>query len=409
MNSKIRTITLQCPLDSVGDELLKNFCSGLEIFYNNEYSPRTYRIVSNPITTEDSKNQDILDKYLELSSKYKFWGVCFPFELFDEDCSDSIKLASKVVKNENVFINLLPINDKFINFSGINNATRFIIENSKNPISNFRVGVSSEKIQTPFFPFSVTDNEIKFTVGLEIVGHLTELVEENNRLDIDSLRDLLISSIKSEAENIQKLCLEFSEKTGIDYRGIDISLAPYPYPLEDQSVVSLIESIGRIARSRGEAIFEFGSNGTHFINSYLTDILKFVVKNSDIKTTGFNGVMYSLLEDTYLSRSYENDAFDIDFLKLLSTTCGCGVDMVPLPGNVKDSSITGIIMDVMSMSLVLNKPLGVRVLPIPGLRYGEKTNFKHLFITNTEVKEIKEGVTFQYLPQQKHTFKFKKD
>src|SRR5690606_7194262 len=140
---------------------------------------------------------------------------------------------------------------------------------------------------------------------------------------------------------IQEICLLFERETGISYGGIDISLAPYPYPLEDQSIVSLIEEIGRVGRSRGESLFEFGSGGTHFLNTYLTRILKSIESDTVIKTTGFNGVMYSVLEDTYLSKRYEDDLFDLDFLKLLSTTCGCGVDMVPLQGEIKNSSISG--------------------------------------------------------------------
>ncbi len=409
MSIHIRAITLQSFLSGTDENVLKKFTANLASFEKSGYLPRTYRIVSDLINShgDSRKTKNLISIYVDLAKKYNFWGVGLPFDVSGAEYAESLALAKYATTlGDTVFINFIPVADGTLHIKAVAKVADFIIEHATAPIDNFRVGVSSDKIKSPFFPFSCAQTNAEFTVGLESVGYLTELVRNNNRLDLDSLRELLLNSLTAELEKVQAACLAFEKNSGIAYGGIDLSLAPYPYPLEDQSVVTLIEEIGQIARSRGEAVFEFGSNGTHFINAFLTNILKSIVKNSSIKTVGFNGIMYSVLEDTYLSKRYEEQAFDLNFLKLLSTTCGCGVDMVPLSGTVKDTAVAGLIMDVLSTAVVLKKPLGVRVLPVPGLRSGERTDFKHLFFANTKVREDKEGITLQYLPHQQDQFTF---
>jgi len=412
MKIKLRTITLQSFQSKHDEELLKQFKKGLSLLADRELSPRTYRIVSDCVKGSSSELSQSLKEYVEQAHAYGFWGIGLPFDVSGKDYLETMETLSKVpfATDENIFINLIPAEVGLINLKSIPAISSLIIQNSDTPINNFRLGVSSQKLLTPFFPFSCAQRHGEFVVGLELVSFITELVRENNRLDLNQLREKIITSLLTELSRIQESLKVIEQETGLIYGGLDLSLAPYPYPLEDQSVVTLIEEIGKIGRSRGEAVFEFGAGGTHFINSYLTDILGFIAKQDDtIKTVGFNGVMYSVLEDTYLSKRYMDDTFDINFLKLLSTTCGCGVDMVPLCGDVTNSSISGTIVDVISTAIILQKPLGVRLLPVANLRHGDLTKFKHLFFANTKVKEIKEGATFEYLPDQQASFSFKRN
>ena len=73
----------------------------------------------------------------------------------------------------------------------------------------------------------------------------------------------------------------------------------------------------------------------------------------------------------------------------LSTMCGCGVDMVPVYGKIKTEELTSILLDVSGISCRLNKPLGVRLLPIPqfGRSKSGFTNFHNDsdFIANTKI------------------------
>jgi uncharacterized protein (UPF0210 family) len=121
----------------------------------------------------------------------------------------------------------------------------------------------------------------------------------------------------------------------------------------------------------------------------LTDILKTFVKKGKLKSVGFGGVLYSLLEDEFMGRSNNSDLYSIDSLISYSAVCGCGLDMVPLPGDIFDEELSSIILDVTTLSTALGKPLGVRVLPIPMKQENEFTTFNMDFLFNTRIKKIK--------------------
>ena len=95
-----------------------------------------------------------------------------------------------------------------------------------------------------------------------------------------------------------------------------------PFPDGKESVARLVEKIG---------LEDFGANGTLFFTSYLTNIIEESFLRSKAKKAGFNGVMYSVLEDDFLAESIRKQKLNVDSLMLYSTVCGCGIDMVPVP------------------------------------------------------------------------------
>ena len=48
------------------------------------------------------------------------------------------------------------------------------------------------------------------------------------------------------------------------------------------------------------------------------------------------------------------------------------------------------IMDVSSLAITLNKPLGVRILPIPGKKGNELTGFNYDFLVDTRIMNIRD-------------------
>jgi uncharacterized protein (UPF0210 family) len=160
------------------------------------------------------------------------------------------------------------------------------------------------------------------------------------------------------------------------FKGFDFSLAP---SLEkDGSIYPILAAIG---------MKSIGSSGSFFATAYLTNLLKSFGIN--YKTVGFSGVMYSLLEDSMLSTINNKKGIKIDCLTALSTMCGCGVDMVPVYGGISSKELLPIFLDIAYISCKLNKPLGIRILPIPGTHNNRKQytcfNSNTDFITNTKL------------------------
>ena len=57
--------------------------------------------------------------------------------------------------------------------------------------------------------------------------------------------------------------------------------------------------------------------------------------------------------------------------------------MILLPGNTTAETICGIIMDEAAIGMVNRKTTGVRVIPVPGKKVGDKVDFGGLFGSGT--------------------------
>ncbi len=142
------------------------------------------------------------------------------------------------------------------------------------------------------------------------------------------------------------------------FNGLDFSTAPFPSP--EQSIGHAFEQLGIAAR--------FGQSGTLFTAAIVTSALQSV----DLPRCGYSGLMLPVLEDTTLAqRSAEAGLYNVDSLLLYSAVCGLGLDTVPLPGDVSERELIGILLDMAVLALRLHKPLTARLFPVPGKVSGE--------------------------------------
>lgn len=246
---------------------------------------------------------------------------------------------------------------------------------SKNGFDNFRVGAGCQiRPNTPFFPFSYHEGERGFSLAVEIISLMRKLAQEHADATVTEMMDVWAVALEKACREIGAAASHIAQKTGWEFKGLDISLAPYPGA--EKSVAHLIEDLGPC---------HAGQSGTLAITALLTDMLQTSLARSGVRAAGFNGVMFSVMEDEGLAQA--NNARHLTLEKLLnfSSVCGCGIDMVPLAGNIFPEEIANLIFDVNSLALSLNKPLGVRVLPIPMKENNELTDFNHDFLVNTRI------------------------
>ena len=93
----------------------------------------------------------------------------------------------------------------------------------------------------------------------------------------------------------------------MEFKGIDASLAPIPQTI--QSIGLLYEFFG---------VSTLGNLGSLSITSRLTDFINKAFNNSKAKKAGFNGVMFSPLEDDWLAKQSIQGILDIQSLMLYS-------------------------------------------------------------------------------------------
>lgn len=314
----------------------------------------------------------------------RWFNIAFDLlEASEKNSKHATYLAYEILKRHSQsFINLIVANDSEVNPIATLEAVRLVSKVSHlswNGFDNFRLGISvNPATETPFFPFSYSDErDLSYSVAVELTQPLLDIIKSNSGKDLELLRDKVINDISPIVHSIEENALSIGDELGSAYKGQDISLAPYP-----DSKISVIKALHLLG------LKDIGENGTMFFTAYLTSILKRILKNTGVRAVGFNGVMYSLLEDHLMCESNNMKTLDINKIISYSSLCGCGLDMVPIPGNFLIEDLGSIVIDVATIAIRHQKPLGIRALPIPNKYVNEFTEFDSDFLTNTRVMDL---------------------
>lgn len=391
---KIRAVTLGINWGREGAAALECdiksfFQEANSLFAGQGFGCRTQRIALSPLAITNSKASQSARLSIErMSNICRGSGIrwfCVPFHTVKQDMEAINAIAVDIAEQyKNAFINYIVTEDGQLDRNAIFYAGSFlraVSQLSSNGFDNFRCGVSFNcKPNGAFFPFTHHSGKNGFSIALELVPLCAGVIRDNGDKAIEEIRIAIIEKILPVLKQIDEISQKIEESTGMVYYGIDASLAPHPEH-QEHSVAYLVELLG---------VEQFGGSGTVFMTGFLTDIIESLLNRSGVRSTGFNGVMYSVLEDPRLGMvSSEAGSVSIDSLLAFSTICGCGVDMVPLPGDISQEEIASIMLDVAAVAIKLNKPLGIRLLPIPGKAVGEITEFEHDFLQNTRIQQVK--------------------
>jgi len=61
---------------------------------------------------------------------------------------------------------------------------------------------------------------------------------------------------------------------------------------------------------------------------------------------------------------------------------------VPLPGDATAEQIAPLLLDLSALAMRLDKPLTARLMPVPGKKAGDDTNFDFAFFANSKVMKL---------------------
>ena len=244
---------------------------------------------------------------------------------------------------------------------------------SPDGFANLRfAGLANVGPGSPFFPAAYHDG------GPAAVGLATEsadLAVESfrNATSLAAARRQLVSSIEAHAAALTRAADPVAEARRVRFLGIDFSPAPFPEP--ERSVGTALELLGAPA---------LGLSGTAAAAAFLTDC----VDEAKFARTGFCGLMLPVLEDSILALRAAEGRLGLTELLLLSTLCGCGLDTIPLPGEVSSESLAALLIDLGALALRHDKPLTARLMPIPGKSAGEPIHFDFPYFADSRVMEL---------------------
>jgi uncharacterized protein (UPF0210 family) len=224
----------------------------------------------------------------------------------------------------------------------------------------------------PFFPAAYhKGNAPTFALALEAADLAVEAFGGASTLA--EARAGLIQTVQDHASVLEEKCNYLANLYKFEFKGLDFTLAPFPG--EGKSIGTALESLGLAA---------FGLSGSLAASAFLTDTLDRV----SFKRTGFNGLMLPLLEDSTLAARGADGSLTLTDLLLYSAVCGTGLDTLPLPGDTSVEQIQAILLDLAALALRLNKPLTARLMPIPGKKAGDPTEFGFEYFANSKVLAV---------------------
>lgn len=226
---------------------------------------------------------------------------------------------------------------------------------------------------SPFFPAAYhTNGPPCFAFATQAADLVVNAFE--GATSLDQARHRLIDVLQSTAAQLLRVADRLVDEHHLPFGGIDFSLAPYP----DQwtSIGGAIERLG---------VDRFGGPGTLFAAALISHCLRQI----DYPRCGYSGLMFPVLEDRVLAARADEGMYSLDSLLLYSAVCGAGLDTVPLPGDVDVDEMAGILLDVATLAVALNKPLSARLMPVPELSAGQRTAFDFDYFVNARAFQVK--------------------
>ncbi|MDI6604502.1 MAG: PFL family protein [Thermoanaerobacteraceae bacterium] len=145
---------------------------------------------------------------------------------------------------------------------------------------------------------------------------------------------------------------------------LDLSLAPTP-EIGD-SIANILEAMG---------LSKCGTHGTTAALALLNDAVKKGGVMASSYVGGLSGAFIPVSEDSGMISAVEAGAISLEKLEAMTCVCSVGLDMIAIPGDTPEETISAIIADEMAIGMINKKTTAVRVIPAPGKKVGDHIEF----------------------------------
>ena len=124
-----------------------------------------------------------------------------------------------------------------------------------------------------------------------------------------------------------------------------------------------------------------GAPGTTAVLALLNDQVKKGGVMASSYVGGLSGAFIPVSEDQGMINAVNNGLLTLEKLEAMTCVCSVGLDMIAIPGDVSEHTISGIIADEMAIGMVNSKTTAVRVIPVIGKTIGDSVEFGGLLGT----------------------------
>lgn len=190
------------------------------------------------------------------------------------------------------------------------------------------------------------------------------LSKADKNLPMDKIADLIKRTAFKITRMGQLVGTVASEKLGVPFGIVDLSLAPTP--AIGDSVAYILEEMG---------LETCGAYGTTACLAMLNDAVKKGGVMATSNVGGLSGAFIPVSEDAGMIHAAKVGVLSLEKLEAMTAVCSVGLDMIVVPGDTSASVISGVIADEAAIGMVNSKTTAVRIIPAIGKEVGEELDF----------------------------------
>ncbi len=210
----------------------------------------------------------------------------------------------------------------------------------------------------------VTEGDAVINVGVSGPGVVKRAVSKTKGQGFEELCETIKKTAFKVTRVGQLVAKEASERLGIPFGIVDLSLAPTP---------AIGDSVADILCEMG--LEHAGAPGTTAALALLNDQVKKGGVMASSYVGGLSGAFIPVSEDQGMINAAEAGALTIEKLEAMTCVCSVGLDMIAIPGDTSAATISGIIADEMAIGMVNNKTTAVRLCPAKGKKVGDSVEY----------------------------------
>ncbi len=210
----------------------------------------------------------------------------------------------------------------------------------------------------------VTEADTVINVGVSGPGVVKKALEAARGKDFETLCETIKKTAFKITRVGQLVAKEASKRLDIPFGIVDLSLAPTP--AIGDSVAEILQEIG---------LEHPGAPGTTAALALLNDQVKKGGVMASSYVGGLSGAFIPVSEDQGMIDAVQAGCLTIEKLEAMTCVCSVGLDMIAVPGDIPETSISGIIADEMAIGMINQKTTAVRIIPVVGKSVGDIVEF----------------------------------
>ena len=210
----------------------------------------------------------------------------------------------------------------------------------------------------------VTEGDCVLNIGVSGPGVVKTAISSLHGADFETLCETVKKTAFKVTRVGQLVAKEASERLGVPFGIVDLSLAPTP---------AIGDSVADILCEMG--LEHAGAPGTTAALALLNDQVKKGGIMASSSVGGLSGAFIPVSEDQGMIDAVRCNALTIEKLEAMTCVCSVGLDMIAVPGDTSEETLAGIIADEMAIGMINQKTTAVRVIPVIGKTVGEEAYF----------------------------------